>query len=292
MSISPSSATVGDSLQCVIDADSEDDDSADTVTYTIAWTVDGIDYVAGSSADTGADLWLGPSTTDETDDTVPADDTQVAGEVFACTVTPSDGTADGATATAEVTVELPCNDGSVAETTGVGLDFTLICAGTFDMGCTSEQTPYCNSDEEPVRAVTLSNPYYMSTTEMTVDMYETLTGFNPQSMETCNSGTCPAVNVTWHMAANAANLLSVQEGLTECYTCSGSGYSVGCSRGTSPTPVTATGCPRRSGSAPPAARRATSTRCPTRPPAGTGTTRAAGTGSSRSSPPTAAGCTT
>ena len=36
------------------------------------------------------------------------------------------------------------------------------------------------------------------------------------------------------MAANATNLLSVAEGLTECYTCSGSGTSVGCSRSVSP----------------------------------------------------------
>ena len=234
VSIVPSSLTVGDSMQCVIDADSNDDDAADTVTYTIEWTVDGVDYVAGSSADTGADAWLGPSTVDETNDTVPGDDTQIDGETFTCTVTPNDGTDNGTSATAEATPALPCNDGTVIETTGVGLDFTLICAGTFAMGCTSEQAPYCDSDEEPVHNVTLSNPYYMATTEMTVDMYETLTGFNPQSLQTCNSGTCAAVDLTWHMAANATNLLSVAEGLTECYSCSGSGTSVGCSQAVAP----------------------------------------------------------
>ena len=36
------------------------------------------------------------------------------------------------------------------------------------------------------------------------------------------------------MAANAVNLLSIEEGLTECYSCSGSGTSVGCSQVVAP----------------------------------------------------------
>jgi formylglycine-generating enzyme required for sulfatase activity len=36
------------------------------------------------------------------------------------------------------------------------------------------------------------------------------------------------------MAANAVNLMSVEEGLTECYSCSGSGTSVGCSQAVAP----------------------------------------------------------
>jgi len=90
ISISPSSPVeVVDDLLCQVDTASSDDDG-DTVTYTMAWTVDGATYSSASTA-----TWTG--------DTVAAADTS-AGEVWTCTATPNDGDDDGSTATATVTI--------------------------------------------------------------------------------------------------------------------------------------------------------------------------------------------
>ena len=64
------------------------DDDGDEVTYSMAWTVDTVEY---SSA----------LTTTWTDDTVDGADTSYA-EVWECTATPNDSDDDGATATDSV----------------------------------------------------------------------------------------------------------------------------------------------------------------------------------------------
>ncbi|MEC8423039.1 MAG: hypothetical protein VX000_04630, partial [Myxococcota bacterium] len=98
VSISPASPTAGDSLTCTIDTPSSDDD-LDTVTYSVAWQVDGVDYIAGGTVDTGGldsgdPGWLGPSTTTWTDDTVDGADVDHA-QTWSCTATPDDGDDDG-----------------------------------------------------------------------------------------------------------------------------------------------------------------------------------------------------
>ena len=69
-----------DDLICSVDTASLDVDS-DTVTYSFAWTVDGVDYTSASSTATTS--------------TVLAADTNST-EEWECTVTPNDGEADGA----------------------------------------------------------------------------------------------------------------------------------------------------------------------------------------------------
>jgi len=101
VSINPSEPTIEDDLVCVVDSHATDGDG-DSVSYTFAWTVDGVAYVTGGSVDTGA-AWVGPSSTTYTDDTVPAEDL-VSGEVWVCTVTPDDGSEDGTDDSASVTV--------------------------------------------------------------------------------------------------------------------------------------------------------------------------------------------
>ena len=178
----------------------------------MSWTADAASYTGAST-----DTW--------TDDTVDGADT-VADEVWVCTATPNDGDDNGSTATDSVTVADICNSGIVALSAS-GIDFVEICAGSFDMGCTAGQTN-CNSDESPVMPVTLTRNYYLSQTEVTQGQYQALMGTNPSSFSTCGS-TCPVEMVSWHMAAAFANAVSAAEGLTECYSCSGSGSSVSCS---------------------------------------------------------------
>ncbi len=76
-------------IQCLVGIDSEDLDG-DTVDYLFDWTVDGAPY-------------SGPSTTDRTGDTIPGEIT-LPGDVWVCTVTPTDGTDEGEAASASVTV--------------------------------------------------------------------------------------------------------------------------------------------------------------------------------------------
>ena len=78
--IDPASPTPGEQLDCLLDEDAVDDDG-DTLTYTASWTVDGVPSKAAT-------------TTDFTNDTIPAD-TTVDDEEWTCTVTASDGTDTG-----------------------------------------------------------------------------------------------------------------------------------------------------------------------------------------------------
>ncbi len=102
VSISPADAIEGEDLVCVIDTGSSDADG-DSVSYAFTWTVDGVDYP--DDWDTGfmSSGWTGPTTSTHTDDTVPGADT-IAGEVWACSVTPDDGDDTGVAAGASVTV--------------------------------------------------------------------------------------------------------------------------------------------------------------------------------------------
>ena len=122
-----------------------------------------------------------------------------------------------------MTVADICNSGIVALSAS-GIDFVEICAGSFDMGCTAGQSG-CRTNESPVMPVTLTRNYYLSQTEITQGQYQALMGTNPSYFSSCGTD-CPVEYLTWHMSAEYANEVSAAEGLTECYSCSGSGSSV------------------------------------------------------------------
>lgn len=91
VAISPASPTEGvDDLWCQVTGAATDLDG-DAISYTVSWTVDGASFSGARTA-----TW--PT------DTVDAADT-AAGDRWTCTVTPTDGTTAGATATDAVTVQ-------------------------------------------------------------------------------------------------------------------------------------------------------------------------------------------
>jgi hypothetical protein len=97
-SIDPDEPVEGeDDLVCGVDTEAYDAEG-DTVSYTFAWQVDGVDYTDAT-------------TTSETGDTVPAEDT-FEEEVWTCLVTASDGTDDGGMERVSVTISPACNEGS------------------------------------------------------------------------------------------------------------------------------------------------------------------------------------
>lgn len=90
--------------------------------------------------------------------------------------------------------------------TGPALDqFVLIPPGSFDMG-----SPQGQDDEQPVRRVSISRPFYLQRTEVTQAQWFSVMGFNPSRFQPCGP-TCPVENVSWEDIAefirriNAAN---------------------------------------------------------------------------------------
>ena len=122
------------------------------------------------------------------------------------------------------------------------IESVLISAGTFMMGApTSEEG---SSSYEDQHSVTLTNNFFVSTTEITQGMYFQLMGYQSYDGHSAGYGAgadYPAYYVSWHMAADFSNHLTQRHNtlngtsLQECYTCSESGMtSVMCSTAVQP----------------------------------------------------------
>jgi formylglycine-generating enzyme required for sulfatase activity len=109
-----------------------------------------------------------------------------------------------------------------------GLDLSLLCDGTFDMGCTPAQlaTGNCVQNELPVHNVTLTRDFWMGVTEVTQGQWEALFANNP-SITPSPTGDHPVEWVNWYEALAFANAMSSAEGLLECFTLSGCSWSPG-----------------------------------------------------------------
>jgi formylglycine-generating enzyme required for sulfatase activity len=210
-----------DDLLCRIDVPAVDPDG-DALSATLSWTVDGLPYT-------------GPTLTEALPgDTIDAA-LLTAGEVWACAVVVADDEDSGPAGIAELEITPSCDLGETEHTTASGLRFARVCTQTYDQGCTANQAAsgWCEFDESPVRAVTISRDLLVATTEVTQGQYLSLMGSNPSTARTCGMS-CPVADVHWHMAAAYTNALSVSEGLAACYTCSGSGTSTRCTAPAAP----------------------------------------------------------
>ena len=76
----------------------------------------------------------------------------------------------------------------------LGQEFKLIPAGTFTMGSPSDE-PGRDIDELQ-HQVTLTQPFYMMTTEVTQAQWEAVMGSNPSSFAGCPN--CPVETVSWY----------------------------------------------------------------------------------------------
>ena len=105
---------------------------------------------------------------------------------------------------------------------GVGMEFILIPAGSFKMGST-DGADYAYAQEKPSHQVTISQPFYLATTEVTQAQWETVMGSNPYSLERSNPYyhmpgmkdriTRPnhPATVSWQDAQNFIQKLNVRE---------------------------------------------------------------------------------
>jgi len=98
-----------------------------------------------------------------------------------------------------------------------GFGFIFVKGGTFRMGSTNG-----NYDEKPVHSVTVSD-FCISQYEVTQKEWQEIMGTNPSKFKGDN---LPVENVSWYDAVAYCNALSTAEGLTPCY--SGSGTNIAC----------------------------------------------------------------
>ena len=164
------------------------------VTYTYEWTSDGSGQVFGN--------------------TVPSEST-LPSETWTCSVIASNGSSNSSAGTASITIASDCglNECNTSLDLGDGnsIDMVLIPDGQV---FTNEYNYIINSE------------FYLMTTEVTQGMFTALmTDSQSFSVLYGFGDDYPAYNVTWHMAADFANKVTLQHNdvngslLEECYTC-------------------------------------------------------------------------
>ena len=99
------------------------------------------------------------------------------------------------------------------------LSLKLIPAGSFDMGCTSEQK-YCFFNAKPVHKVRLTRSFNMMRSEVTQGLWKAVMETNPSLFSTCGYS-CPIEKVTWKDAVVFSNRLNDKLGLERCYSING-----------------------------------------------------------------------
>ena len=112
-----------------------------------------------------------------------------------------------------------CNYKEVVDIAKIAENFVLIPAGTFQMG---SEKGY--DDNKPVHEVTITKSFYMGKYEVTQAEYEKYCSYGGSSPSSSNGDgdNYPAYYVSWYDALVYCNKRSMAEGLTPCYSISGS----------------------------------------------------------------------
>lgn len=95
-------------------------------------------------------------------------------------------------------------------TNSIGMEFTLIPAGSFMMGA-NPNFENADSDEVPQHEVTIGKPFYLGTYEVTQAQWVEIMGANPSSFKDRNR---PVEQVSWSRAQEFIRLLNEKEGHT------------------------------------------------------------------------------
>ena len=104
----------------------------------------------------------------------------------------------------------PSTESGSSLTNSLGMTFNLIPAGTFTMGSPSDELG--REAREAQHQVTLTQSFYMQTTEVTQGQWEAVMGSNPSILPSCGSN-CPVQCVSWDdVQTFIASLNSMGEG--------------------------------------------------------------------------------
>ncbi|MFH1137957.1 MAG: SUMF1/EgtB/PvdO family nonheme iron enzyme, partial [Pseudomonadota bacterium] len=95
-------------------------------------------------------------------------------------------------------------------TNSIGQKFVLIPAGTFTMG--SPESESFRRDNERQHRVTISQAFYMQTTEVTQGQWRSVLGNNPAAFSSCGDD-CPVESVSWEDAQAFIRSLNAKEGV-------------------------------------------------------------------------------
>ena len=105
--------------------------------------------------------------------------------------------------------------------------------GMFKMG--SPTTELCRESagngKETQHEVYLTRDFEIMATEVTQGEFQALMGYSPAFFSFCGKD-CPVERATWHDGAAYCNALSKQNGLGQCYTCTGSKETLSCDTAT------------------------------------------------------------
>jgi len=116
----------------------------------------------------------------------------------------------------------PPDTGPVA---GCKDDWCTIQPGMFMMGSPGSED--CRDGDELLHQVTLTRWFEIGQYEVTDGDYFSRYSYTPSANQTCGTN-CPVEQVTWHMAADYCNKLSVEKGYSVCYSCSMGGSGLRC----------------------------------------------------------------
>ena len=92
---------------------------------------------------------------------------------------------------------------------GTNIEMLLVPGGTFMMGCSASNQSSCDSDENPLHQVTLTNAFYIGKTEVTQAQWTAKMGSNPSAFQgQSDSPSRPVENVSWNMITAAGGFNS------------------------------------------------------------------------------------
>ncbi len=135
------------------------------------------------------------------------------------------------------TGSLKIREGSTIYTNSIGMEFSLLPAGSFVMGSPAgtgddSHRPHCPAEKgrnsnELQHVVTLTKSFYIQTTEVTQAQWEQVmgTGTNPSNFTACGMD-CPVERVSWNNTQNFIDALNASEGRSSCNTTPNNCYSL------------------------------------------------------------------
>ncbi|HMV43018.1 MAG TPA: SUMF1/EgtB/PvdO family nonheme iron enzyme [Leptospiraceae bacterium] len=95
-------------------------------------------------------------------------------------------------------------------TNSIGMEFVLIPAGEFMMGCSEEENK-CFDSEKPAHKVRITKPFYMGKFEVTQGQWKAVMGTNPSNYKDCGDN-CPVEQVSWNDVQEFIKKLNSKEG--------------------------------------------------------------------------------